>query len=82
MSEKPRAGTIGCGFVAGMKLVPALKTTEDRVRVIGVSDVNEEIARKLADDLPEASVYQDHRKLPEDKNAVFQSSRTGKTIYF
>ena len=68
MLKKLRAGIIGCGYVTGMKLVPALKTAEDRVTVTGVSDVNEESARKLAADLPEAVVYQDYRKLLEDKN--------------
>ena len=68
MSEKLRAGIIGCGFVTGMKLVPALKTAEDRVTITGVSDVNEESARKLAADLPGAAVYRDYRKLLEEKN--------------
>jgi predicted dehydrogenase len=68
MSEKLRAGIVGCGFVTGMKLVPALKEAEDRVTVSGLSDVDEGNARKLAANFPDAKVYKDYRNLLEDRN--------------
>lgn len=40
MTEKIGVGLIGCGGIARMKHLPALRANADKARLVAVSDVN------------------------------------------
>ena len=68
MADKVRVGIIGCGFVTGMKHIPAMTALSDRVTIAGLNDADLKRAQELAATLPEAKVYADYRAMLEDKS--------------
>lgn len=67
-SDKVRIGIIGCGGIANGKHMPSLKKLPN-VEMVAFCDVIVERAEKAKADYgtPDAAVYQDYKKLLEDK---------------
>ncbi len=67
-NDKVRVGIIGCGGIANGKHMPSLKKV-DGVEMVAFCDIIIERAEKAAKDFgtPDAKVYEDYKKLLEDK---------------
>ena len=67
-NEKVRVGIIGCGGIANGKHMPALSKIA-QVEMVAFCDIIVERAQKAARDYgtPDAAVYEDYKKLLEDK---------------
>ena len=68
-NDKLRIGIIGCGGIANNKHMPSLKKIEN-VEMVAFCDIIIERAEKAAKDygIPGAKVYEDYKKLLEDKS--------------
>ena len=69
MTDKIGVGLIGCGGIARMKHLPALRANADKARLVAVSDVNLAGAKALAEEYGgEVSVYASYEELLADAN--------------
>ncbi len=68
-NDKVRVGIIGCGGIANGKHMPALKKVPN-VEMVAFCDIIVERAEKAKKDFgtPDAKVYEDYKKLLEDKS--------------
>ena len=68
-NDKVRVGIIGCGGIANGKHMPALKKLPN-VEMVAFCDIVVERAEKAKRDFgtPDAAVYEDYKKLLEDKS--------------
>ncbi|MBQ6263807.1 MAG: Gfo/Idh/MocA family oxidoreductase [Clostridia bacterium] len=68
-NDKVRIGIIGCGGIANGKHMPSLKRLED-VEMVAFCDIIVERAEQAKKDYgtPDAAVYEDYKKLLEDKS--------------
>lgn len=67
---KLRVGFIGVGGIAQSRHIPALMKLSDKVTIVGVSDVNEETAQRVASENHIPNVYKDYRDMFADVDAV------------
>ena len=67
MTEKIGVGLIGCGGIARMKHLPALRANADKARLVAVSDVNLAGAQALAAEYgDDVAVYESYAELLAD----------------
>ncbi|MBE4909123.1 Gfo/Idh/MocA family oxidoreductase [Bacillus luteolus] len=67
---KLRVGFIGVGGIAQSRHIPAFIKLSDKVTIVGVSDVNEETAKRVASENHIPNVYADYRDMFKDVDAV------------
>jgi predicted dehydrogenase len=63
-----RAGIIGCGFIANIKHLPAIKKLKDRIDIAALCDVKIERAQEAAEKYGAdgCKIYTDYKKMLED----------------
>jgi len=68
--SKIRVGIVGCGGIANLKHLPALKKQKSRIELVAFCDLLEERAQKAAAGYgdPGAKIYTDYRELVADKS--------------
>ncbi len=67
---KLRVGFIGVGGIAQSRHIPAFMKLSDKVTIMGVSDVNEETAKRVASEHDIPNVYAEYRDMFADVDAV------------
>ena len=67
MNHKPlRIGVVGCGWAGGQAVLAAMAVP--RTEVVAVSDLNETLRHRVADESDVPEQYSDYRQLLEDNN--------------
>ncbi|QOR67198.1 Gfo/Idh/MocA family oxidoreductase [Cytobacillus suaedae] len=67
---KLRVGFIGVGGIAQSRHIPAFLKLSDKVTIVGVSDVNEETAKRVASENHIPNIYTDYHDMFADVDAV------------
>ena len=68
--KKLKMGIIGVGGIAQGRHIPTFKELEDQVEIIGVQDINNELAQTVAHKFDIPNVYESYEEMFDDIDAV------------